>query len=366
MAFGDKLLSFLQRWHDLKTKGKPKAVTSDEVEFLRSFLRVIDEDVPLNSTVRDILERHAEELTREIRSLRESRSWEKILQIRVRVREYFEYSSQYQKAIEFGTAYEAALKATGDELEALWVRVKDIGYMLILDEQYKAGRDEILSVLGEIGSLAPDHKTVRLRFYAHRYVGISHLRSKKPDVEAAKESFLAARDVTEKGGINNYTELEAIFAGKKTAQARIEGNFGNLELYLGHIDEALLHFGRSLTLFEGVDDIEHIGIANLQTAQALNRGIRGGGESHLDVAQQCFSRIGWAEGIGRVHFEKALMCRNNSMSHVGTEKQVELLKRARREAEIALQTFRGIRSAKWIGRTEQLAIEIEDEFGPHA
>ena len=353
VAFGDKLLSFLLRFRELRTGRHPKAIAKEEVDFLQSFLRVIDEGVPLNSTVRDILERHAEELAREVRSLRLSSDWNKILQIRVRLREYFEYSSQYEKAIEFGRAYEAALKATDNIAEARWVRVKDVGYMLILAEQHKAGRDEILEVLGELPTSAMNDETVELRFYAHRYIGISYLRSNRPDLQAAEESFVAARKVIEASGIEDFPELAA----------RIEGNFGNVALLRDQIDEALLRFDRSLQLFRQVDDVEHLGIANLRIAETLNKGRKDGGESYLDLAQQCFSRIGWAEGIGRVHFERALMHRNKALVGKDPDDRTAMLDRARGEIEVAIQTFNGIRSARWVGRSEQLLLEIREDDG---
>ncbi len=348
VAFGDKFLSLLLKLRDLTKKNQPKSITQNEVDFLHSFLRIIDEDISLNSRVSDVLERHVEDLAREIRHLHRSSNWNKILQIRMRLREYFEYSSQYEKAIEFGRAYEAALKATGDVAEARWVRVKDIGYMLILAEQHKNGREEIQWVLDNLPSPAVGGEMVELRFYAHRYIGISYLRSRKLALQSAEQSFFSAQKVIADAGVQNYPELSA----------RIEGNFGNVALMTNQLDTALVRFEQSLRLFEQVDDVEHLGIANLRIAETLNKGIKQGGDVYLDLAQQYFSRIGWVEGVGRVHFERSLMYRNDAMASTSSEHRVEVLKRAAREIEIALQIFNGIRSGRWVGRSEQLCIEI--------
>lgn len=348
VAFGDKFLSLLIKFRDIRNNGNLKPKRELEVSFLKSFLEVIDDDLSLNSPYREILARHINAITKEVRALRASGNWEKILQIRMRIREYFEYSGQYEKAIEFGSAYEEALRNSDNIGEAYWVQVKDIGYMQILAENCKSGRGQIKSVLEKI-DLAPNLDNLgELRFYAHRYIGISFLRSRNADVIEAKRSFELARKALDE--VPDERRLELL--------ARIEGNFGNLYLHQGDIDKALSHFRKSLCIFERTDDIEHLGIVNLQISEALNNGSLEGVESYLDRALQLFSRIGWLEGIARTHFEKARYLRRRIMVSDKNQDAAALLNEMYYEAKLAFDTFHSIRSSKWIGRVEQFLEDI--------
>src|SRR5207244_348768 len=116
------------------------------------YLKIIDPDLAPSDRYADILSSHLEAISRETDRLRECGDWKTLLEIRVRLREYFEYSGRYKDGWKFGFAYADALQALELQHEYWWVQVKDVGYMLILDGQYVRGRQQIESVLDEVST----------------------------------------------------------------------------------------------------------------------------------------------------------------------------------------------------------------------
>ena len=70
-----------------------------EVQFLRSYLRFIHPETALNDTYADILTRHFEKITAEVRRLEASQDWPRLLQVKQRLREYFEFSGRCCQAV---------------------------------------------------------------------------------------------------------------------------------------------------------------------------------------------------------------------------------------------------------------------------
>ena len=102
----------------------------DEIGFLNAYLRLIDpEHIELSDTYADILTHHYDSLKRELKQLRKSEDWHRLLAIKKRLREYFEYAGMNEEGIAFGRAYVTALRSLGQEDEAEWSHVKDVGYM---------------------------------------------------------------------------------------------------------------------------------------------------------------------------------------------------------------------------------------------
>jgi hypothetical protein len=101
-----------------------------EVDFLRAYLTLIGPDIRIYDSYAEILSRHFNTIRGEIERLRQNNDWAQLLQLKIRIREYFEYSGRYLDGVEFGAAYVDALSALGRDEEAWWSQVKDIGSLL--------------------------------------------------------------------------------------------------------------------------------------------------------------------------------------------------------------------------------------------
>jgi hypothetical protein len=105
------------------------------------------------------------------------KDWSKILRLKKLLREYFEYSGNYDKGVSFGEVYVHALKQLKTLDEEAWSRIKDIGYMHILAGRHKKGREEIEEALRLVEKLDNHGENkATLLFYAYRYLSISYHR----------------------------------------------------------------------------------------------------------------------------------------------------------------------------------------------
>src|SRR5207249_2938728 len=117
------------------------------------------------------------DIRREIVRLESKGDWYRLIEVKKRLREYFEYSGRYLDGSELGKLFVHALQELGENREAAWTQVKQIGYLLILAGRHTEGRKEISNVLKTLPSAAPTDPSINvLRFYCNRYLGISFQR----------------------------------------------------------------------------------------------------------------------------------------------------------------------------------------------
>jgi tetratricopeptide (TPR) repeat protein len=331
---------------------------SQEIDFLRAYLRIIESDISPSHRYIDIVAKHLELLRSDVKRLQLQRDWQTLLEVRSRLRECFEYSGRYKDGWTFGYAYVDALRALERHHERRWVQVKDIGYMYILDGEYLNGRHVIENVLEELSKSPSDEtpqSTAALKFYAYRYIGISFQRAKQPDLMAAESNFDQASKALE--------ALPEESPDRRALRARILGNFGNLSSDRGNLELSLNLYGESLKEFEELHDIEHEGIANLNIAKTLiclGDVIQQDPLPNLSKALSSFSQIAWLEGQGRVHEQLAhyyLLISQHDNSEVNNAAHRSLF-----EADTALGIFRRIQSERWCGRLEGLRDQIRQNL----
>lgn len=329
---------------------------AEEVQFLRSYLQIIHPETALNDTYADILTRHFETISAEVRRLEASQDWPRLLQVKQRLREYFEFSGRYRSGAEFGKAYSKALRNLGRNDEALWSEVKDIGYMLILDDQHDAGRKIINETINRASAEWSGDEITKsqLLFYANRYLGISLIRDKEVGgLERASAAFERAEEF-----VNSVRSNARIF---RELNARLLGNRGHLALEQGNGPAALHLYRESLTLFLELEDREHIGIAHLHIAKALVlQAVRDSDdpEPHLQNADATFARLGWREGQGRVLEQRALFALTRAKATPNQDDARDLLAEAEGAARSARSLFERTSLARWIGRMDVLIEDI--------
>jgi tetratricopeptide (TPR) repeat protein len=144
-------------------------------------------------------------------------------------------------------------------------------------------------------------ETIPLKFYCHRYLGISHLRDTVArSAENANRHFQRARQYAESRQLSDDQ--------RRPLLARVEGNLGYLALELKRFDEALERFEQELRLYLELGDAEHIGIAHLKIAQGLiarGTGDWDSAQDHLDKAEHAAVESRWVEGRGRIWEQRA-------------------------------------------------------------
>lgn len=238
-----------------------------EVDFLHAYLAFIDpRKIELWHTYAEILTDHFTAIRTELDKLRKHGEWSRLLKLKVRLREYFEYSGRYQEGVDFGRAYVEALDKLGRNYEAAWSKIKDVGYMLIQASRYSEGRKEIQEAIDAQGvraSAVDVDSRAKLLFYTYRYLAISYhrdsaLRNIDKEYEYLGEALRQLNLVEPNSKL--YQEL----------RARWLRNLGHLELEKIQIEHAINHYLESLDLFESIPDMEHIGNTHLALAKALN------------------------------------------------------------------------------------------------
>lgn len=273
-------------------KHLPASDAASELGLLRSYVALIKPDTRISDTHADIITANFKDFERDFNKLVEANDWRSIIKIKVRLREYFEYSGLYEKGVEFGVAYEKALRKEGMENEAIWSLIKDIGYMLVLSGKHAKAREVLQGALNKLKNLP---ELFECKFYCYRYLGIAYFRDSKIDgVNKAKENFALAEKMIQKFDKNSNKEKEL--------KARICGNKGNLSSYEGKCQEALNYYNQSLQLFQDIEDQEHIGISMLQIVQhlILSEKQKDIPKNYLNKAKVIFTQIGWIEGLARV------------------------------------------------------------------
>lgn len=329
-----------------------------ELDFVRSYLTFIHPNTLLTASYSQILTEQYNKIDAAFRRVQKTRDWETLLEIKKRLREYFEFSGSYKAGAEFGEAYVEALQELGQPLEAVWAEIKDVGYMLILDGNYVRGRQVINEALERLMVLQPVSSPERNQaaFYGHRYKGISYQRQRDRRLDCARDCFEAAAKCLE-GFETDSQKWQAL-------RARLDGNLGNLALDKDDPLRARDYFVSSLRGFESVEDEEHIGIAHLNIGKAITRMQDRCGldpVTHLEHALRVFGRLGWCEGQGRVHEQFALYYEKEARVMEG-EQRAELYQQALNSANNALAQFEWMRSPRWMGRIEGLIDRLEGEL----
>lgn len=324
-----------------------------EIDFLRSYLTFIDPNTRIWDSYAEILTCNYDQLKREIERLWADRDWGRLLEVKIRLREYFEYSGKYQDGARFGAAFAEALTALGKPEEAAWSRVKDIGYMMIMGDRHVEGRHVIKAVLENL----LDSESIgnhRLLFYANRYIGISYQRDRATgDMAKAEEYFRRAQDqlVAFPKDSRDYKELDA----------RICRNLGNVALVNGLVDDALKLYSDSLEIFKDLEDIEHIGYSHMALAKGLIDGKRQISDAprHLGKALSSFTQLGCIEAHGRVHEQYGRYNLSMARHTRSQEKRAAFLAEAESHANSAKSHFQRIGLHRLSGRVDELLDQIQ-------
>jgi hypothetical protein len=329
------------------------AAQPGEIDFLKAYLAFVRPNTKLSDTYSDILSHHYNAICVAVAQAEQKQDWYSLLEIKIRLREYFEYAGRYIDGVDFGRRYVKALMAVGDEWESLWTRVKHVAYLLILSNQHAAGREELLSVLKTLEKKEASDRSRELAYYAHRYISISFLR----------DPALVDRSGA-KLHLDRATEIAAMFPDGSTKRmeldARLQTNQGNITLESGNASEALAHYQCARALFESLDDLEHVGIAHLKIAEALNQYQNGGDAAvHLERAESIFLQLGWIEGHARVLEQRAYYrstCAGRTddldVSHSSRHAAIADATRAR-------SLYERLGNQQGIGRTEALLRELK-------
>lgn len=325
-----------------------------EVDFIRAYLTIVQEETDLSDTYADIIRRHLETLFSEVNQLKNDNDWHRLLEVKKRIREFFEFSGLYEQGAQMGKYHVLALRSLGRDGEALWPLVEDVGYMLILADHHKEGRDSLLEAIKHAEKQTDKLFRLEILFYAYRYMGISYMRQRRKDLKNACRYFQLAYD--------QIQALDNVGFDTLPLKARLERNFGRLDFERKNYVSALQRYRESLSLFKETDDMEHIGITHLAIAQVLLRseGMCTEAIFHLGEAENICDIIHWVEGQGRVLEQKALFAILESKQAPSTEERELALKRAENAANRALAKFDKIRHLKFIGRIERILEEIEE------
>ncbi len=329
----------------------------EEIEFLKAYLKFIDPHVSLTDTYCSMLSKNIEQIRRDVAELESKGDWETLVQVKVRLREYFEYSGAYRYGADCGIRFANALTELGDHHEAAWTRVKQVAYLKILAGDHAEGRKELFAILQAHNEGQSDRSNSTLRFYCNRYLGISYQREELPgNLAEALKYFDQAGSC--------LAELSQEDPTRRELEARLLANYGNLALETRDFRSAVDFYTSSLGLFSELDDSEHIGIAHRQIGQAL---IAGGSDlaaanMHLDVAEGLFLELGYVELQGRLAEQRALL--NETLarhaSHAVAKKHHVGV--ALENANRAKRLYRQIDSQRRLGAIESILGSLRREF----
>jgi hypothetical protein len=343
-----------------KSRSEMRNKRSAEIQWLTAFLEIISPD-RLGNPFIDVINHRFDDIRNTVDELEKTEDWKTLISVRIKLREYFEFSGKYDDGVKFGRKYLVALDKIGEKEDAIWNRVKNIGYMLILSDKHTEGRGEIERAISLL-SLAESNKYVSLNecfFYCYRYLGISYMRdenigSEESRMGEARKCFEKAREYAEKykGNGEKYMELSA----------RIETNFGNLALMQLNYTEAFSKYKISHELFMKLFDKEHLGISNLKIAEALMGYSEGDNyaetKRYLRDADSVFHEIGWLEGEARVHEQFARLYKRRVEYHTNKEKKHDYLERALEHCNHSKKLFAKNHNEKAAGRLGELESAI--------
>ena len=330
-----------------------KTGSNQDIDFLRAYLGFIDPSkVELWQTYAEILRAHYDRIASELERLRQNHDWRRLLKVKERLREYFEYTGMYREGVEFGRSYVTALRGLRRHYDAAWSQVKDVGYMLILSGNYKDGRSAIHEILDSRpvwGAAATPDQQAQLLCYANRYLAVSYYRDR------ARRNLLSARECLEKA----RAQLALLPANSKeycALSARLLRNQGHLELEHGQVELAIKYYRESLSEFLETGDEEHIGTSQLSLAKALiEQDATSVDEAYglLKNAGTAFSRIGWLEGQARVQ-EQLARYWLASAARAAKAGKAALLREAGAALDSSEVMFERVHSGRFHGRLDEL------------
>jgi tetratricopeptide (TPR) repeat protein len=319
-----------------------------EVDFLKAFLTIFSPNLSPGDQYSKIVKAHFSKLQEQLQRLENDEDWSSLISIKERLREYFEYSGQYKDGVEFGKVYVRALRHLKRDLEAAWAKVKDVGYLLVLDGKHDEGRKFLNETLSDLEFIEDDLKG-ECYFYCFRYLGISYLRDEDfGDIDRAKEYFSKAEGCIDM--LRSYPKKQ------KPLNARILGNQGNISLVEGRHEEAIQYYEKSYKLFRELGDKEHIGIAKLQCAQSImsRKNHIDSVPSHLSEAKAMFIDIGWLEGMARVTEQYARYY--ELLAHrVSGDEAYQYLVRARDAVSESKKLYERVGVERHIGRVHEIS-----------
>lgn len=335
----------------------------DDIKFLKAILDVLEpkeigkvgkkDDKMLRHQFASIISKQYGKLKSEFQKLGQKKDWKTLLRTKKVLREFIEYSGKYEEGVETGRIYYRTLKVSKNDLEAIWAKVKHIGYLLVLKGDHLTGRKELNEALTELSKLTDRNSdpVVECYFYCHRYLGISYHRDNlKVDLDKAEEHYRMAEEYTShfKGRTGKYNELIA----------RIKGNLGNLAMSKGDHRKALELFKQSHAMFLDLGDKEHIGIAKLQMVEALLY-LRTDPEyenvpTYLGEANVLFNEIAWIEGQGRCqkYYTYFYMYQLEEAPFLTPAQKKKIIHEALNYAKLGKASYTQIDKKKEIGRLE--------------
>ena len=328
-----------------------------DVDFLRAYLTVIHPEVRISDTYAQILDGHLSALLIEAERLSQDEDWARLIALKQRLREYFEYSGRYVDGVRMGHAYVTALTNLGQPEEAAWARVKHVGYMYILAGSHAEGRRQLETALEASKCIIDPVSRARLTFYANRYLGVSYQR------DPSGGNLTKARSYFNKAS-RSIVELESRGEQVGELQARILRNIANVLSQQRKYDEALRSYRRSLKLFLALGDAEHVGITQLSIAQTLIRSGTTGRQvtERLSAAEEAFSGIGWLEGLARVQEQHALHWRAIASGCKSLAEKDRAVQSAIQSARNARSLFVRIQLLRMVGSIDALL----EQLGYHA
>jgi hypothetical protein len=296
----------VDRLRQVSSKEVHFRIPSELESFLTSFRVFIafPEEMLLSTAYRQLLDKHMPTIERLMQLLSESNEWNQIIEVKRRLRDYFELTGRYNDGVDFGRRYVLALDQIGRPLEAFWTNVKHVGYLLVLARRYSEARREFFETLRQVEGIDDAVGKLKIMFYCHRYLGITFQRDESTgDIIKAEHHFGIAREIVQSSAL---TEQE-----RKPLLGRITGNFGNLMLGRKEYGEAIHLYSDELNIFRELGDREHVGIAHLKIAQGIIA--RGDdqladAEDHLGQAEVIAMDIGWLEGQARIWEQRAKLC----------------------------------------------------------
>lgn len=343
----------LQRAANKILQAIAKTGSDGEVDFLRAYLDFIDPaKVELWHTYVDILRTNYDKIASELDRLRQHQDWRRLLKVKERLREYFEYAGMYKEGVEFGRCYVTALRGLRRYYEAAWAQVKDVGYMLILSGNYQHGRTAIREVIDNspdwVATATPDQQA-QLLFYANRYLAVSYYRDRSGgNLSTARQCLDDARE--------QLALLTPQSREYRDLSARLLRNQGHLEFESGRVSNATERYRQSLALFHETGDVEHIGTSQLSLAKALiEQSCDSFDEAYglLKNAGTAFSRIGWLEGQARVQEQLARYWLAFA-ARAEQREQESLLREALAALDSSEVMFERVHSGRFHGRLDEL------------
>lgn len=328
---------------------------AESAAFLFAYLRIIAPDTPLHHTHSRLISDNYDKLLSDAQGLHTCGEWSALLQLRVRLREYFEYSGRYCDGVRLGLMYVDAATKLGRHLEALWALVKDVAWLQILSGAHGAGRRDLvqaIEIARSLEALKVDAAKECL-FYCYRYMGVSYQRDlTKGDLERAKSCFDQAALYA--------SHFIADSVKRRELEGRLLRNRGNIAEQEGLYDQAIDFYQRSYDIFRGIGDAEHIAIVQIQMAKALiSTDKLDDVPDTLQAAKNICIEIGWVEGQARADEQFARYYECLGAAVTASEERSRHFQKARDAAVQSELRFLEIDQRIALGRIQELRGRIE-------